>query len=43
MSQVELNTPAPEFTLDDYTGTPVTLSNYKGKKHVILALNRGFV
>ena len=43
MSEVELNTPAPDFTLDDYNGNPVTLSGYKGKKHVILALNRGFM
>ena len=43
MSQVELNTPAPDFTLDDYNGNPVSLSDYKGKKHVILTLNRGFV
>ena len=43
MSQVELNTPAPDFTLDDYNGNTVSLSDYKGKKQIILALNRGFV
>jgi len=42
MSVVNLNTPAPDFTLQDYTGKSVSLSDFAGKKHVILVLNRTF-
>lgn len=42
MGQVSLNTPAPDFTLEDLTGTPFTLSQLQGKKHVFLIFNRGF-
>ena len=30
-------TPAPDFTLDTTTGSPVTLSSFKGKKNVLIA------
>lgn len=43
MAQVELNTPAPEFTLADYTGQQISLSAYKGKQSVLLVFNRGFI
>ncbi len=43
MSQVELNAPAPDFTLADYHGNEVTLSQFKGKQHVLLVFNRGFM
>ena len=43
MSVVNLNTPAPDFTLQDYTGQSVSLSDFAGKKHVILVLNRSFL
>lgn len=42
MAQVELNTTAPDFTLADFKGNPVSLAGFKGKKHVLLVLNRGF-
>ncbi len=42
MSLVTLNLPAPDFTLLDVNGKPVTLSDFKGASHVILVLNRGF-
>jgi peroxiredoxin len=42
MAEVQLNTPAPDFTLEDYTGRKVTLSDYQGKKFVLLVFNRGF-
>jgi peroxiredoxin len=39
---IQLNTPAPDFTLNDYTGDPVRLSSYEENKNVILVFNRGF-
>jgi peroxiredoxin (alkyl hydroperoxide reductase subunit C) len=42
MPQVELNTPAPDFTLKDYKGRPITLSGFEGDQHVLLVFNRGF-
>lgn len=43
MPQVELNTPAPDFSLDDLNGQSVHLADFKGKYHVLLVLNRGFM
>lgn len=43
MAKVQLKTPAPDFTLADFKGDAVQLSNYKGKQHVLLVFNRGFV
>jgi peroxiredoxin len=34
---------APDFTLADIEGRPVRLSDYQGRKHVILVFNRGFM
>lgn len=42
MAQVELNAPAPDFTLEDYEGNELSLSQFKGKQHVLLVFNRGF-
>ena len=42
MSQVELNTEALDFVLDDFTGKEFRLTDYRGKKHILLVLNRGF-
>jgi peroxiredoxin len=42
MPKVALNTPAPDFTLNDFTGNPVKLSSYRDRKHVLLVFNRGF-
>jgi peroxiredoxin len=42
MPKVELNTPAPDFTLNDFNGRPVRLADFRGKKHVLLVFNRGF-
>ena len=33
---------APDFTLDDMGGNPVSLADYAGEKHVVLVFNRGF-
>lgn len=43
MARVELNAPAPDFSLADYNGQPVSLSQFKGKKNVLLVFNRGFI
>ncbi len=42
MPKVELNAPAPDFELADYTGKPVRLSELRGRT-VLLVFNRGFV
>ena len=42
MPNVDLNTPAPDFTLDDYSGKPIRLSELQGK-NVLLVFNRGFM
>lgn len=42
MPKIEQNVPAPDFTLPDFQGDPVTLSAFRGKKHAILVFNRGF-
>ncbi|HSK89567.1 MAG TPA: redoxin domain-containing protein [Anaerolineales bacterium] len=42
MSKVELNTPAPNFTLTDFSGSEVSLSDFRGNKNVLLVFNRGF-
>jgi peroxiredoxin len=36
-------TEAPDFTLVDTQGKSVSLSDYRGKKHVVLVFNRGFM
>lgn len=41
--QVVLNTPAPDFSLSDWQGQSVQLSQFRGKQHVVLVFNRGFV
>jgi peroxiredoxin len=35
-------TPAPDFELADSEGRKVRLSDYRGKKDVVLVFNRGF-
>ena len=41
--KVQLNTAAPDFTLQDFEGNTVRLSDYQGHKHVVLIFNRGFM
>ncbi len=42
MPNVTINSPAPDFTLQDYQGNLISLSHFKGKQHVLLVFNRGF-
>jgi peroxiredoxin len=35
--------PAPDFELPDLQGTSIRLSNYRGRKVVVLAFLRGFL
>ncbi len=42
MPKVDLNAKAPDFTLDDFNGKPVCLSDFIGKSNVLLVFNRGF-
>lgn len=34
---------APDFALVDFRGSTVRLSNYRGRKHILLVFNRGFM
>lgn len=43
MPKVTINSPAPDFVLQDYRGNLVSLSHYKEKKNVLLVFNRGFM
>lgn len=40
--RIELDQPAPDFTLDDHRGNPVRLADFRGRQRVLLVLNRGF-
>jgi peroxiredoxin len=44
MAKARLETDiAPDFALEDTRGNEVRLSDFRGKKHVLLVLNRGFI
>lgn len=42
MPRVSIDAPAPDFELEDFRGNPVRLSDFREKRHVVLAFNRGF-
>jgi peroxiredoxin len=42
MPKVTINKFAPDFTLKSFAGEPVTLSDYRSQKNVLLVFNRGF-
>lgn len=42
MPKVSINTTAPDFTLENFQGESISLSDFKGKSNVILIFNRGF-
>ena len=43
MPKVALNKPAPNFTLQNFQGNAVSLSDFSGKENILLVFNRGFV
>lgn len=42
MARVDLNMEAPDFALRDFRGEQFRLSDFKGRKHVLIVFNRGF-
>ena len=42
MPRVALDKPAPDFSLDDFNGSAVRLSDFTGKSNILLVFNRGF-
>ena len=42
MPRLHLNQSAPDFQLADFSGQPVSLADFRGRKHVYLVLNRSF-
>ena len=43
MARLDVNTQAPDFSLPDFNGIPFRLSDFKGKSHVLVVFNRGFI
>jgi hypothetical protein len=39
---LRVGAPAPDFTLPDASGRPVTLADYRGRKAVVLVFYRGY-
>ena len=42
MPRVSLNQTAPDFSLPDFSGDVVSLSDFRGRRNVLLVFNRGF-
>jgi peroxiredoxin len=42
MSQISINTLAPDFEMADFNGKTVRLSDFRGRD-VLLVFNRGFI
>ncbi len=42
LNRVKEGTIAPDFTLEDPDGNPVTLSGFRGNKKVVLVFYRGY-
>ena len=43
MAKIQKATTPPDFSLTDTQGQSITLSDYRGQKHVVLVFNRGFM
>jgi cytochrome oxidase Cu insertion factor (SCO1/SenC/PrrC family) len=42
LTRVKAGEAAPDFTLEDQDGKPVTLSDYRGRKTIVLVFYRGY-
>jgi cytochrome oxidase Cu insertion factor (SCO1/SenC/PrrC family) len=42
LNRVKVGNEAPDFTLEKEAGKPISLSDYRGKKTVVLVFYRGF-
>lgn len=42
LNRIKLGDTAPDFTLEDQDGKPITLSAYRGKQTVVLVFYRGY-
>ena len=42
LERVAAATEAPDFTLEDQAGTPITLSSFREKRSVVLVFYRGY-
>jgi len=42
VTRIDIDCAAPDFTLTDFAGRPVNLSDYAGRAHVLLVFNRSF-
>ena len=43
MARVEIDAKAPDFRLEDFQGNTVSLSDFSGKKNILIVFNRGFM
>ena len=41
LERVTVGSVAPDFTLEAFKGAPITLSDFRGKKNVVLVFYRG--
>lgn len=41
LDRIKVDQAAPDFTLENMDGTPVSLSDFRGKKSVVLVFYRG--
>lgn len=41
LDRIRVGHPAPDFTLEDVDGSQISLSDYRGKKKVVLVFYRG--
>jgi cytochrome oxidase Cu insertion factor (SCO1/SenC/PrrC family) len=42
INRIKVGQPAPDFSLEDVDGRVLTLSDYRGKKSVVLVFYRGY-
>lgn len=42
LARVKVGDPAPDFVLEDMDGKRISLSDFRGKKNVVLVFNRGY-